>query len=148
MSSVLVQALTHRGAWIALGIGLAALEAARRSRARRTRYQRLAMDDQAPDQRLLWADLDAMRADERLFERFERVVRVRLRVEVRRLLPSDRVGQVLETGRALRALIDDLEGEFDCALPPSATTEKLTLEQFVQILARKADVRRISDLAH
>jgi hypothetical protein len=142
MPSVLVEALTHRGAWMALGIGLAALAAARRSRARRLRYERLAMDDQSQDMKMLWSELEALRADEHLFERFEHVVRARLGVEVRRLLPGDRAGHVLETGRALRALIDDLEGEFDCALPPCATTEKLTLEQLVRIVARNAAGQR------
>ena len=136
MPSFLFQALSHRGPWIALGIGLAALEAARRSWARRLRYQRLAIDDENQDLKLLWADLEALRRDEHLFERFGRVVHARLGVDVHRLLPSDRVGQVLETGRALRALVDELEGEFDCALPPCATTEKMTLEQFVRVMAR------------
>ena len=94
------------------------------------------MDDQSEDLKVLWADLEALRGDEHLFERFGRVVRARLGVDVRKLLPTDRVGEVLETGRALRALIDELEGEFDCALPPCTTTEKMTLEQFVRVVAR------------
>jgi hypothetical protein len=70
--------------------------------------------------------------------RFRAILEKRAHVDVLELLPSDVVGEVVDTGRALRRLIHELEGELDCALPPTAATEKMTLEEWFRVVARNA----------
>ena len=141
MTSPLAYALTHRGLWIAVGMGIAALAALRQAERQRKRRRQQVEARSRVDRAEQWAELATLRAEEQLFERFRSLVEARLEVDVLDLLPDDEVGEVLETGRALRRLIHECEGEFDCALPATGTTQRMTLEDWFRIIARNASRR-------
>ena len=141
MPSPLFQAMSHRGFWIVVGLGVAAVVGMRQASQDRRRRAHQVAERRDDDPAVAWRDLAQLRAEEQLFDRFRTLVRKQVEVDVLDLLPEDEVGEVVETGRALCRLIDHLEGEFDCALPAGRATEPLTLEEWFRIVVRNAATR-------
>jgi hypothetical protein len=130
--------MTHRTLWVLIGLALASLVAWRRAAKDRQRRAAQIAERKDEDREGAWAPLVRLRENEQLFRRFRSAIRERVEIDVLDLFPEDEVGDVAETGRALCRLIDHLEGEFDCALPPGKVTERLSLEEWFRVVVRNA----------